>query len=283
MLDEFDEHHLVPSLRTDELNLGSDASAVRLEGELFDGSVDRLLRHRAVSCPFPSGDREETTLRDIDQVVTNEGLGVLRVGILDERPQSRPCRENVSATNSDIRREVVANFVEDELDLLLFGNRVLFNGSRSVGGTGDRVSLPGEEEDDTSVGSGRIDETDLGGSVVVGKGDVYSRSGSDDVLCRGFIELTDTIREGTGGIDDTLEEAKRRHELHMRVLSKEVRKLTLDLVSHSRPVITSRILHPLIRPSESLRRSTTSVWFAATAPYWTAVKMRAMFIRESLC
>lgn len=137
-------------------------------------------------------------------MVSNEGLSVLCVGILDERPQTGPGRENVSSTNSDIGREVVANFVEDEFDLLLLGDRVLFDRSRSIGGTGDRVSLPGEEEDDSTVRGSGIDETDFGGSVVVGKSDVNSGSGSDDVLSGGFIELTNSVRERSSSVDNTL-------------------------------------------------------------------------------
>jgi len=107
-------------------------------------------------------------------VVSNERLSILCVGVLDERPQTRPSRQNVSSTNSDVRREVVSNFVENEFDLLLLGDRVLFDRSGSVGGTGDGVSLPRKEEDDTAIGSSGIDESDFGGCVVVGKSDVNS-------------------------------------------------------------------------------------------------------------
>ena len=202
-------------------------------------------------------------------MVSNERLSILGVRIFDKRPQSRPSREDVSSTNSDIRREVISDFVEDEFDFLLLGDRVLFDRSGSVGGTGDRVSLPRKEEDDTTIGSSGIDETDFGGSVVVGKSNVNSGSGSDDVLSRGLIKLTNAVRKGSSSVDNTLDGKRQRVSLRNRAKMESVTRLmlTLALVSHSRPVITSRILQPLTRPSESLRRSTTSVWLAATAPY----------------
>lgn len=59
--------------------------------------------------------------------------------------------------------------------------------------------------------------------------------------------------------------------------------LTFAFTSHSSPLMLSRSLAPLHLPLASLCRAMTSVWLAATQPWWTAVMTRATFILESLC
>lgn len=133
LLDELHKHELAPSVRSEQLDLLCLTLPVRLEVEDFDGLVNRLLRHRPVRRPLSSSDSEQAGLGDVDQVVPDERLGVLRVGVSDERSESRPGGEDVSTADLNLRREVVLDLVENPLDLRLLGDGILVEGGGGVG------------------------------------------------------------------------------------------------------------------------------------------------------
>ena len=247
-------------MRTQELDLLGLTLSVCLEIEDLDSLVDGLLRHGSVGRPLSSGDGEKSSLRDVDHVVPDQRLGILSIRISNERSDSRPGGEDVSSSDFDLGSEVVSNLVENPLDLGLLGDGILLDGSGSVGGTckrrkecrsmsarrareqgetrrrerkprtSDNVSLPGKEEDDSTVGGSRIEQTHgLGSEVGLGerhgsgkksqfelanrksllseahrKGDVNSRGRSDDLLDGRLVELPETIGERSCGVDDTL-------------------------------------------------------------------------------
>jgi hypothetical protein len=77
--------------------------------------------------------------------------------------------------------------------------------SKGRGRTGDDVALPRQEEDDTSVRGGGVEKTHGLGAEVGREGDVHSRRRSDNLLCGGLVELSESVREGTSSVDDTLQ------------------------------------------------------------------------------
>lgn len=160
----------------------------------------------AVRGPLAAGDGEETTGRHVDEVVPDEALRVLGVGVLDEGPQAAPRTEDVAPPDADVRAEVVPHLVEDPLDLLLLGDRVLLDLGRRVGRAGDRVALPGEEEDDAPVRRRGVDEANLCRRVVVGQRDVDARCRRDNVLRLLVVHRPDPVREGARRVDDALRE-----------------------------------------------------------------------------
>jgi hypothetical protein len=100
-------------------------------------------------------------------VVPDETFGVLRIGITNQRSYPAPRRQHVSAPDLDIGRQVVLDFVEDPLDFFLGRNGVCGHGSGRVGRSGDDDALPWEEEDDSAVGRGRVQETEILRPVVI--------------------------------------------------------------------------------------------------------------------
>lgn len=56
-----------------------------LEVEELDGLVDGILSHFTVGGPLTTSAGEETRGRGGDEMASDEGLGVLGVGVLDER------------------------------------------------------------------------------------------------------------------------------------------------------------------------------------------------------
>lgn len=138
----------------------------------MDGCVDALLGHLTIRGPFAAGAGEEAGGGDVDEVVADEGLGVLRLGVFDEGSDAGPGCEDVASADVDVGGQVVADFLKDPFDGFLIGERVLGDGRGRVGGAGDGVALPGEEEDDSAVRGGGVDEAHLGGSVVAGEDDM---------------------------------------------------------------------------------------------------------------
>ena len=177
-----------------------------LDGQvkLLDGGVDALLGHLAVGGPLAAGASDESGGRNVDQVVAHEGLGVLGLGVADQRAETGPGGQDVAAADVDVGGQVVADLVENPLDRLLIGQGVLGHGRGLVGGTGDGVALPGEEEDDAAVGGGRVDQAHLAGAVVAGEDNVHTGGGSDNVLAVLVVHLADGVGEGTGAVDDAL-------------------------------------------------------------------------------
>jgi hypothetical protein len=115
LLDQLDEHELGPSVRTKELELVGLALGVSDEAEFLDGSVDRLLGHGSVGRPLPTGDGKKTTLGDVDHVVSDKGLGVLGVRVLDERSKTGPGGEDVSSSDLDFGSKVVLDLEDREV------------------------------------------------------------------------------------------------------------------------------------------------------------------------
>ncbi|GKT57296.1 hypothetical protein ColTof3_04635 [Colletotrichum tofieldiae] len=161
--------------------------------ELGDGGVDALLGHLAVGRPLAARARQEARGGDVDEVAADEGLGVLGLGVLDERAEAGPGGEDVAPPDLDVRREVVADLVEDPLDRPLVGQRVRRDGRGLVRGAGDGVALPRQEEDDAPVGRGGVDEAHLGRAVVAGQDHVDARGRGDDGLAAGVVHPADRV------------------------------------------------------------------------------------------
>lgn len=62
-----------------------------LELKHLYGLVDSILGHLTVCSPLATGAGEETGWRGGDEVASDEGFGVLRVGVLDERSDACEC------------------------------------------------------------------------------------------------------------------------------------------------------------------------------------------------
>lgn len=107
LLNQLDKHQLAPSMGSKQLNLLRLTLQIALKAKLLHGPIDRLLRHRSVRRPFPAGNRQEATFGDVDHVVPHKRLGVLGVGVLDERTETGPGGENVASTDLDLGSEVV--------------------------------------------------------------------------------------------------------------------------------------------------------------------------------
>lgn len=130
-------------------------------------SSSRLFYLDSLCCPLSTGNGQETTGRDVDHVVPDKTLGVFGIRVLDQWSNTAPGRQDVSSSDLDIGREVVLDLVEDPLDLLFLRDGVLRDGGCGIGGTGNNVALPWEEEDDSTVGSGGVEQTHVLGTVVV--------------------------------------------------------------------------------------------------------------------
>lgn len=66
------------------------------------------------------------------------------------------------------------------------------------------LTLPWEEEDDATIGSGWIEQAHLLRAVVAGKHDVDTGAWAANLLYVRVVHLADAVSEGTGGIDDAL-------------------------------------------------------------------------------
>ena len=71
----------------------------------------------------------------------------------------------LSILTIDIRVQVVADLVEDELDLDLCRRRVVSDGARAVCRTSHRHVLPGQEEDDAAITCSWIKQAHFGRAV----------------------------------------------------------------------------------------------------------------------
>ena len=205
LLDKLDVHGLGPGVSSDQLDVVGLGWTVGFEVEFVNGAVDRLLCHGSVSRPLSTGDGEQTALGHVDHVVSDQTLGVFRVGVLDQRSQTTPGGQDISTTNLDVGGEVVSDLVENPLDLLLGRNGVLLDRGGRIGCSGNNVSLPWQEEDDTSVRRGRVEKTKTLRAVVVGQGDVNSGRRGNNLLSGRLVELSDTITERSSSVDDTLD------------------------------------------------------------------------------
>lgn len=62
-----------------------ESDGLGLQVEELDGLVDGVLSHLSVGSPLSTGAGEETGGRCCDEMASDEGFGVLRVGVLDKR------------------------------------------------------------------------------------------------------------------------------------------------------------------------------------------------------
>lgn len=67
------------------------SDSLGLEVEELDGLVDGVLSHLTVCSPLATSAGEEAGGRGGDEVVSDERLGVLGVGVLDERSDACEC------------------------------------------------------------------------------------------------------------------------------------------------------------------------------------------------
>ncbi|KAI6752390.1 hypothetical protein HG530_013759 [Fusarium avenaceum] len=169
-----------------------------LDVEELEGLVDGVLSHLSVCGPLSSGAGEEAGGRGCNEVASDEGFGVLRVGVLDESSQ------NVLARQSRVGVQKLADLSENEVNVVLLRDRCTLDLAGVVGGTGKSVSLPGKNKDNTAVRGGSVEETKTVGADALGEHDVHAGGGSDDGLARGVVHLVDGVGEGTGSVDDTL-------------------------------------------------------------------------------
>jgi hypothetical protein len=169
-----------------------------------DSLVDSLLGHLAVSSPLATGDGEKTRFRDSGKVVADKTLRSALVGVADKGTDTRPGSKDITTADLDLRLEVALDLVEDPVDLVLRRSGVVLDGARRIGGTSNGVSLPGQEENHTSVRGVGVNKTHVTGSVVAGEDNVSTGRGSNNLLDLLVIELADRVGERTSGVDDTL-------------------------------------------------------------------------------
>ena len=225
VLDQVDEEGLAPTVSSNESDLMGLAGTVEVgciveafrardarrvgqgtgrELEFLDGFVDSLLGHLTVSGPLATRAGDQTALAGGDEMVADETFRLGLVGVADKRTDTRPGGKDVATADSDFGLQVVLDFGENPVDLLLASDGVLVDIARSVGGSGNGVALPGKEENDTAVRGVRVNHTHVGGSVVTGKNNVDTRRRSDDLGDLLVVHLADRVGERTSSVDDTL-------------------------------------------------------------------------------
>lgn len=204
LLDELDEHGMAPCVCADQLDVMCRARSEGLEVELLDGCVDGFFSHGSVSRPFTTCDRHQPGFRSVDHVVSDKRLSVCRVGVSNQRSKTGPGGKDITSSDLDIGRQVLSDFIQDPLDLFFLGQRMLFDGRGRVRSTGDDVSLPRQEEDDSSVRSVGVEETHALWSVVVGQGDVHTGRGSHNLGDLLIVEFSESVGEWSGSVDETL-------------------------------------------------------------------------------
>jgi len=157
-------------------------------------------------------------------VVPHKGLGVLCVRILYEGADSRPGSEDVAAVNSNVGGDIALDFREYPIYLLFAREWVWGYCSWCVGGAGNGVALPREEEDNASIGgvgvnkaldnsliyvvqdatAGRVGYHPLGRKVSR-ENDMHTTAWCNNFLCsHALVELPDRVCEGSCSVDDTL-------------------------------------------------------------------------------
>ena len=165
--------------------------------------IHNVGRHFAVSGPLSSTDGEQARVRDADNVITEQVLGIRGMGVGGKRTDSGPGCHDILTSNSD--GGVASNSAQNEVDFLFSGLRLSGDLAGLVGGTGDDLSLPRDEEDNTAIFSLGDDHTHLNRGVVVRKDDVSSGRGGDH-LGNGLVSIlvAEGVDKGAGRIDDRL-------------------------------------------------------------------------------
>ena len=70
--------------------------------------------------PFPSSYSDEAAfVGNVYDVVPDQALCVLGVGVLDQGTDTRPSRLDVGSPHNDVGAQVVVNLVKNELDVFL--------------------------------------------------------------------------------------------------------------------------------------------------------------------
>lgn len=140
----------------------------------------------------------------MDNVIPSQRLRVTLIGIHDQRTNATPGGQHISATDLDVLVQIVLDLRDDELDLVLGRSGRVRDVAQGVRGAGDGLTLPRQEENDTSVRSRGVQETHLFGTVVPGQDNVNTRTGRTDRLHRRIVHLADRVCERTRRIDHAL-------------------------------------------------------------------------------
>lgn len=140
----------------------------------------------------------------MDDVISRQGLRVALVRIADQRTDSTPGGQNVSATDFNVLVQIILDLRDDELNLVLGRSGRVRDVAQGVGRAGDGLTLPRQEENDSSVRSRGIQETHLFGTVITRQDNVHTRTRSTDRLHRGIVHLADRVCERTRRIDHAL-------------------------------------------------------------------------------
>lgn len=76
-LNQPNKHITTPRVRTDQFQSFRDTLVPYsvLQCVRLDSDIDGFLCHRPISRPFPSSDRQKSTLADIDHMIPDQGLG----------------------------------------------------------------------------------------------------------------------------------------------------------------------------------------------------------------
>ena len=81
---------------------------------------DRMLVRVPVCGPFPSSYSDEAAfVWYVNDVVPDQALCVLSVGVLDQGTDTRPSWLDVGSPHNDVGAQVVVNLVKNELDVFL--------------------------------------------------------------------------------------------------------------------------------------------------------------------
>jgi hypothetical protein len=253
-LDESDEHIPAPAIAAHKPQgfRHTPVSDPPTQSEHINSHINSLLRHRSVSRPFASSDRQQPAGTDMQHMISDQSLRARSTWVPHQWPQATPGTQHITSADLNIRGQVPPHLLEDPADLLLGGTRFAFYGGRRVGGAGDGVALPGEEEDDAAVRGRRVEQTHFAGRVVVRERDVDSGGGLYDRLVCRVIEGQQDIGEGPGGVDDSLRSESVGDEEEDGGWS------TFARIFHSSPVRLSLSRAPLSFPDVDLCSSVTS-------------------------
>lgn len=174
LLDQADKHVTGPRVAPDEAD-GFGHAPVRgpiLQSKSLDRLVDRLLRHGAVRRPLAARDGQKSARRHVDHVIPYEALRAAGRGVSDQGTQTTPGAENVGATDLDIWGQVASDLLEHPTYLVLRRVGFALDRGRGIRRTSDRVPFPRQEENNSTVGGCRIQETHGAWGVVIWKRDV---------------------------------------------------------------------------------------------------------------
>ena len=175
---------------------------LRTEAVQLDGFVNGLFGHLAVRGPFPASDGEEARVGGGDEVVADKGLGILGFWIADQGADPRPCGEHVASPHVDVWSEVAADLGQYPIDLFFTCNWILHYVCRGICCTGNSVTLPRQEENDTSIRGSRIDKTHFRRAIETREDNMNAGTWGYNFLDCGLVHFSDGVCEGASSVDD---------------------------------------------------------------------------------